>query len=395
MTFEPALPLDELRRTRTSIKWRRFDEDVLPMSVAEMDWGIAPEITAVLTDALAKGDTGYLDNPGPLAPAFADFAWASWRWRANPDWVHLATDVTVGVVEALRLEVPRTGGRVVITPPVYNPFYEMVGETGAEAVEVPLDEASDWSLDLVALEAAFASGVDAMVLCHPQNPTGRVHPRAVLEGLARIAAAHDVFIVSDEVHAPLAHPGTEFAPFAPIAAAAGARSVTVTSASKGWNLAGAKCAVIVAAEERSAAQLHGLPEELAARTSILGLHANVAAFANPYWRDAAVRQIVANIALFEAELATHAPSVRLVPPNAGYLVWLDFRDTALGDDPAAALRELGRVAFNSGPSFGAPGRGFVRANLACDPSTIVEAVARIARTLELVGAKESAAPAAR
>ncbi|GAA4180292.1 MalY/PatB family protein [Gryllotalpicola koreensis] len=394
MTFEPALPLDELRRTRSSIKWRRFDEDVLPMSVAEMDWGIAPEITAVLTDALAKGDTGYLDNPGPLAPAFADFALTSWGWLVDPGWVHLATDVTVGVVEALRLEVPRTGGRVVITPPVYNPFYEMVGETGAEIVEVPLDEASGWSLDLAGLEAAFASGVDAMVLCHPQNPTGRVHSRAALEELARIAAAHDVLIVSDEVHAPLTHPGTEFAPFAPIAAAAGARSATVTSASKGWNLAGAKCAVVVAADSRTAAQLQGLPEELAARTSILGLHANIAAFANPYWRDAAVRQIVANTRLLERELAAHAPSVRLVRPNAGYLVWLDFRDTALGDDPATPLRELGRVAFNAGPSFGAPGRGFVRANLACDPSTVVEAVARIARTLELV-AEESAAPAAR
>ena len=392
MTFEPALPLPELRRTRSSIKWRRFADDVLPLFVAEMDWGIAPEITAVLTDALANGDTGYLDNPGPLAPAFADFALASWGWRMNPEWVHLATDVTVGIVEALRLEVPDTGGRVVITPPVYNPFFEMVGETNSEIVEVPLVEASGWSLDLAGLEAAFAAGVDAMILCHPHNPTGRAHSRSALAALARLAAAHDVLIVSDEVHAPLAHPGTEFVPFAVLAAEAGARSVTVTSASKGWNLAGVKCAVVVAGDPRTAAQLHGLPEELAARTSILGLHANIAAFDNTYWRDAAVRQIVANIGLLEAELAAHAPSVKLVAPDAGYLVWLDFRDTALGDDPAAVLRELGRVAFNSGPTFGVVGRGFVRANLACDPSTIVEAVARIARTLALVADESAAVP---
>jgi cystathionine beta-lyase len=391
MTFEPALSLSELRRTRSSIKWRRFPEDVLPLFVAEMDFGIAPEITTVLTDALAKGDTGYLDNPGPLAPAFAAFAAASWGWQVNPAWVHLATDVTVGIVEALRLEVPPAGGRVVITPPVYNPFYEMVGETNSDVVEVPLVEASDWSLDLAGLEAAFASGVDAMVLCHPQNPTGRAHSRASLEALARLAAAHDVLIVSDEVHAPLAHPGTEFAPFAPIAAAAGARSATVTSASKGWNLAGVKCAMVVAGDARTAAQLDGLPEELAARTSILGLHANIAAFDSACWRDAAVRQIVANAELLEAELAAHAPSVKLVRPNAGYLVWLDFRDTTLGDDPAVALREVGRVAFNSGPSFGAVGRGFARANLACDPSTIVEAVRRIAFTLQHAGAEVAAA----
>jgi len=391
MTFEPAPPLSELRRTRSSIKWRRFPEDVLPLFVAEMDFGIAPEIAAALTDALTNGDTGYLDNPGPLARAFAAFAAASWGWQVNPAWVHLATDVTVGVVETLRLEVPAVGGRVVITPPVYNPFFEMVGETNSDVVEVPLREASGWSLDLAGLEAAFASGVDAMVLCHPQNPTGRAHSRESLEALARLAAAHDVLVVSDEVHAPLTHPGTDFVPFAVVAAEAGARSVTVTSASKGWNLAGMKCAVVVAGDARTAAQLDGLPEELAARTSILGLHANLAAFANTYWRDAALEQITANAALLEAELAARVPSVKLVRPNAGYLVWLDFRETQLGDDPALALREVGRVAFNSGPSFGAPGRGFARANLACDPSTVLEAVARIAFTLQHAGAAVAAA----
>ncbi|GAA4159207.1 aminotransferase class I/II-fold pyridoxal phosphate-dependent enzyme [Gryllotalpicola daejeonensis] len=393
MTFEPALPLPELRRTRSSIKWRRYPEGVLPLFVAEMDWGIAPEITAELTDVLAKGNTGYLDNPGPLAPAFADFALASWGWQVDPARVHLATDVTVGIVETLRLELPPVGGRVVITPPVYNPFYEMVGETNSEAVEVPLVEASDWSLDLAGIDAAFRSGAQAMILCHPQNPTGRVHTRESLAELARIAAEHDVLIVSDEVHAPLTHPGTEFVPFAVVAAETGARSVTVTSASKGWNLAAVKCAVAVANDAATAALLEGLPEELAARTSLLGLNANVTAFANTYWRDAARDRIVANVALLEAELAKHAPSVKLVRPNAGYLVWLDFRDTELGDDPAAVLREVGRVAFNSGPSFGSIGRGFARANLACEASTVVEAVQRIARTLAAVTANAAAASA--
>jgi len=384
VTFQPALPLAELRATRASIKWRRWPEDVLPLFVAEMDFGVAPEIVAAVADAMAAGDTGYLDRPGPLAPAFAAFAASSWGWDVEPSWVHLATDVTVGIVEALRLVVPRAGGRVVITTPVYNPFWEMVGETGAEVVEVPLVEDAGFALDLSALEDAFASGAQAMVLCNPHNPTGRAHSRDSLEALAALAARYGVFVVSDEVHATLVHPGTVFTPFAPVAAAAGARAATVTSASKGWNLAALKCAVVVAADAGAAALLEGLPEELAARTSLLGLRANVTAFTSPgalAWRDAALAQIIANVSLLEAELAAHAPAVRLVRPDCGYLVWLDFRGTGLGDDPAAALRETGRVAFNSGPSFGAPGRGFVRVNLACDPSTVVEAVRRIAATL--------------
>lgn len=374
--------LATLRENRTSIKWRRFAPDVLPLFVAEMDYELAPAIVDEVTQALAEGDTGYLEAPGPLGPAFADFARESWGWALDPDRMHLATDVTVGMLEALRLVVPASGGRVVLTPPVYPPFFEMVGEAHAEVVEVPLDEASGWALDLTALQRAFASGVDAMFLCNPQNPTGRCHSREGLVEVARLAARYDVVVLSDEVHAPLAHPGTSFVPFAPIAEAAGARSVTVTSASKGWNLAGLKCAWIVAADARMADVLERLPEEAAARTSILGLRASIAALRETAWRDAALQRILANFGLLQAELAARVPEAAVVRPDAGYLCWLDLRACGLGDDPAFALRERGRVAFNSGPAFGTGGAGFVRVNLACAPETIAEAVRRIASTVD-------------
>ncbi|MFJ3392734.1 MalY/PatB family protein [Leifsonia aquatica] len=395
MSFGPARPLEQLYATRSSIKWRRYPADVLPVFVAEMDFDVEPAVLDRVAETLRNSDTGYLDSAGPLAPAFARFAHDSWGWQVDTDWVHLATDVTVGVVEALRLALPAAGGRVVLTPPVYPPFFEMIEEADAIAVTVPLLEHEDWALDLAGIEAAFAGGVDALLLCNPQNPTGRCHSLAALEALARLAAAYDVFVVSDEVHAPLAHPGTVFTPFAPVARAAGARAVTVTSASKAWNLAGLKCAVVVAAEERSAALLTRLPEELAARTSILGLHANVAALSCLDWRDGLLDLLVANVRLLEAELAVHAPTVTAIRPDAGYLVWLDFRATGLGDDPARVLIDEGRVALNSGLAFGEPGRGFARLNLACDPSTVVEAVRRIAATVDARADRASAPVLAR
>jgi cystathionine beta-lyase len=382
MSFVPARPLAQLFATRSSIKWRRYPADVLPVFVAEMDFDVEPAVLERVAETLRHSDTGYLDSAGPLAPAFARFASESWGWLVDTEWVHLATDVTVGVVEALRLALPETGGRVVLTPPVYPPFFEMVKEADAVAVSIPLLEEQGWALDLDGLEKAFASGVDALLLCNPQNPTGRCHSREVLDAVAALAAAYDVFVVSDEVHAPLTHPGTRFTPFAPLARASGARAVTVTSASKAWNLAGLKCAVIVAADHRSAALLGGLPEELAARTSILGLHANIAALESLGWRDDLLERLVANVQLLEAELAAHAPAVHAIRPDAGYLVWLDFRDAGLGDDPARVLIDEGRVALNSGLAFGEPGRGFARLNLACDPSTVVEAVRRIAATVD-------------
>ena len=390
MSFGPARSLEQLFATRSSIKWRRYPADVLPVFVAEMDFDVEPAILDRVAEILRHSDTGYLDSAGPLASAFARFADEQWGWQVDPATVHLATDVTVGVVEALRLDLPEVGGRVVLTPPVYPPFFEMVDEADAVAVTVPLLEDDDWSLDLAGIERAFADGADALLLCNPQNPTGRCHSRATLEALAALAARYDVFVVSDEVHAPLAHPGTVFTPFAPVARAAGARAVTVTSASKAWNLAGLKCAVIVAADDRSAELLTALPEELAARTSILGLHANIAALSCLSWRDDLVGLLVSNVALLEAELAEHAPSVRVIRPDAGYLAWLDFRDTGLGEDPARVLIDQGRVALNSGLAFGEPGRGFARINLACNPSTVVEAVRRIAATVAAAPARPAA-----
>ncbi|MCU1528834.1 MAG: aspartate aminotransferase, partial [Frondihabitans sp.] len=125
-----------IRNERTSIKWTRYAPEVLPLFVAEMDYGIAPEIADELVARIRSSDLGYLDGPGPLAPAFAAFAEQRWGWKVESSRVHLATDVSVGIVETLRLAIP-DGGRVAITPPVYPPFFELVEEARAEVVEVP------------------------------------------------------------------------------------------------------------------------------------------------------------------------------------------------------------------------------------------------------------------
>ncbi|GAA4680134.1 MalY/PatB family protein [Frondihabitans cladoniiphilus] len=385
-----AEEVENIRNDRTSIKWTRYAPEVLPLFVAEMDYGVAEPIKEAIIARVRSSDLGYLDGPGPLAPAFADFALDRWGWRIDPARIHIATDVSVGIVETLRLELAvlkaraegaetRPEARVVITPPVYPPFFELVEEAQGDIVEVPLRETfGRWSLDLEGLERAFADGVGIFLLCNPHNPLGLVHPRSVLEKLAELAARYDVLVVSDEIHGPLTHPGVTFEPFAPIAEAAGARSVCVTSASKGWNLAGVKCSVMVAGDDRTAALLDTLNEEVACRASILGLHANVAALSCTDWLDDAVVKVAANASLLGALLAENLPGVVYHRPRAGYLAWLDFRGLGLGDDPAVSLRENAYVALNSGLSFGREGRGFARLNLACDPATLREAVLRIA-----------------
>lgn len=392
-TLDPAL----LRTERTSLKWTRYPADVLPLFVAEMDFAVAPEVQQAIIERVTASDIGYLDGPGPLAPAFAEYAEAAWGWTVPHEHVHLATDVATGVVESLRVawELRDQAGpelarrqRIVLPTPVYPGFFEMLEELPYDIVEVPLRVAretptgQEFRLDLDAVARVFADGAEAFLLCSPHNPHGTVHTEAELAELARLAAQHGVCVIADEIHAPLTHSGARFVPFAPLAAAAGVLSVTTTSPSKGWNIAGAKCSVIVAADARAHAALAALPPETTTRASILGLHAGVAAFTHGRaWLDRAIAQIEANTAYLAELVATQLPGVRLAPAQAGYLAWLDFREAGLGPDPHGQILSEARVALNNGADFGLGGAGHVRLNLACAPQTIRQAVARIAAIL--------------
>ena len=366
---------------RSSIKWARYSADVLPMFVAEMDFAVAPEIRAALHRAVEASDIGYVDSPAPYAEAFADFVEDRWAWRLPHQYVRLTTDVATGVVEALRLAPKGQRGRLVLSTPCYPGFFEMLQELPFETVEVPLllDGAVPAALNLAAIEREFEAGATAFILCNPHNPHGVPFGADELTALAKLAAVHDVFVVSDEIHATLTHHGATFTPFAPIAADTGALSVTVTSASKGFNLAGAKCAAIVAADDRANRLLDGLPPEVLTRTSILGVHAGIAAFTEAReWLDRAITQIQTNQRLFEVLAAERLPSLGYVPGSAGYLAWLDLRSTGLGPQPAERLLQEARIGLNDGKHFGAGGAGFARLNLACAPDTIVQGIERIA-----------------
>jgi cystathionine beta-lyase len=239
------LSLAELR-ARRSAKWRMYPEDVLPAWVAEMDFPLAAPVRDALQAAVDADDMGY-PYAGALGEAFAGFAERRFGWAVDPSSVALAADVMVGIAELLRVAT-EPGAGVVINPPVYPPFFAVIRELGRTVVEAPLAEgAAGWELDLDALEQAFAAGAAAYILCNPHNPTGRVLARGELERIAELAARHGVVVVADEIHAPLALAGAAHVPFAALGAGADVGAVALASASKAWNLAGLKCAVVVPA----------------------------------------------------------------------------------------------------------------------------------------------------
>ena len=377
MTTADQMP--SLRR-RTSTKWRSYPQDVLPMFIAEMDFPTPPAVKAALEAAVANNDTGYAATTDRgAATAYADFAAARWGWRPDPERITYTTDVTVVIVESLRRLV-RPGDAVVLTPPVYAPFYALVEEAGARVVEVPLqDDGASYRLDLPGIDAALAAGARAVLLCNPHNPLGLVHSREELAELAEIVERHGASVVSDEIHAPLTHHGVEFTPYLFVSRAARNHGVAAASGSKAFNLAGLKAAMFVVDSEPMARWLHAVPGAVSYRTGIMGLLATQEGFLHcADWLDRTIEVIQGNIELLERQLAEKLPRVSLRRGSATYLAWLDMRGLGWGEDPAAHALEHARVALSSGPSFGTGGQGFARMNLACAPETIVEAVDRLA-----------------
>jgi cystathionine beta-lyase len=374
-----ALPLAELRE-RSSEKWREYPADVLPLFVAETDFPLAPAISAALRRAVESGDTGYVASRTPLASAYADFARRRFGWDADPARMRSTADVSMGIVEILR-RVTQPGERVIVTPPVYPPFYELVSEAGAEVQRVPLrDTGSFWELDLDGIRAAFEDGARAILLCNPHNPTGTVHSSDSLAALAEIADEFGASVISDEIHAPLAQPGTGFTPFLDTGEAAERVGFAVVSASKAFNLAGLKCALMVTASDATSAVVRGLPIEVVWRTGQFGLLAAVAAFSeeSDEWLDALLRTLDANRVLLEDLLASKLPEARYRIPDAGYLAWIDLSGLGWGENPARRILKEAKVALHFGPAFGEEGAGYVRLNFGTSPEIITEAVERIA-----------------
>lgn len=377
--FNPLtqLTLDDLRK-RTSAKWRRYDPDVLPLWVAELDVTLAPAISEALERAVRDGDLGYSGTTA-YTEAFVSFAAGAWGWDIAHDDVRAVSNVIAGYVEAI-VEVTDAGSHVVVTSPVYPPFYSYLKQVDRQLLEAPLDP--DLRLDMAALETAFEAATSgdrraAFLLCNPHNPGGVVHTRMELEAVAELASRYGVAVVSDEIHAPIVYDDATFVPYLSVDPA----GIALHAASKGWNLAGIPAAIAVfgpaATEARNSftAGAHHGPTHF-------GAIAQAAAYRDGReWLADLIAGLDSNRRLVASLVAEHLPGARFHMPAGTYLAWIDCRALGLGDNPAAAFLKRGRVALNSGSTFGTGGAGHVRLNIGTSPAILDEAVRRMAATV--------------
>ena len=379
-------PLSELHKHRSE-KWRAFPQDVLPFPVAEMDFPVADPIKEVLMEMVSTSDLGYLGSIPEMGIAFEGFALRRWEWKLDPSQVRIATDVGVGVVEVLRV-FTKPGDKILLSSPVYQNFYTWIAETKLEKIDVPfiLDPESNdrtgWSLDWPGIEKAYAEGLTIHLLCSPHNPLGKVYTVDELQKIASLAKKYGVIVISDEIHAPLTFSETPFIPFLAVNSDAQEVGITVTAASKGWNIAGLKCAIIVTQDAKLFEKLNELAPALHYRASLLGAFATVAAFEKgDLWLDSVMKILDHNRVLISKLIDSKIPGIGYRIPHASYLAWFDLEPLKLGENPSAEILTRSKVALNPGNIYGPSGTHYGRFNFATSSEIITEAFDRISASL--------------
>lgn len=367
-------------RSRLGKKWRLYGDDVLPAWVADMDIKPAAFVHAAILEALRLGDIGYppVSEQSGVPEAFADWCKRRWGWTVDPQAVHLVPEVVAGIDNCIETLTAR-GDAIMVQTPIYPPFMSSVKTLGRRLVE---NEMGRDGVDLDRMRDQMrAENVRLVLLCNPHNPSGRVLVRDELMAIAAMAEEHDVIVISDEVHADLVYPssGRRHIPFASLGAAVAARTVTLNSASKAFNVAGLRLAVCAVENPRLREKIMSLPVHRRSAFSTLGVYATLAAWTaeGEQWLDALVRHLE-GVRDRVAECMQEAlPSVRFTPPMASYLAWFDCAPLGLNVSPFEFFLEHAKVGLSRGEDFGPPGASHVRMNFGTSHDIAEEIVGRM------------------
>lgn len=378
------------RTAQSSAKWAAMHEanpavppGIPPLSVADLDLPLAPEIRRGLQDFLETGIPGYTRPPQAFIDATVGWMQRRHRWTVDPDWLVQSNGVVPAIFTAVRA-FTAPGDGVIVQTPAYYPFYAAIESKGRRVARNPLllrDGRCAIDFDNLARLAADPAN-KLLLLCSPHNPTGRVWTRDELRRIADMALANDLIVISDEIHFDLVLPGHRHTVFATLDTDVAQRTLVCTAPSKTFNLAGLQASNIVVANadlrERFTAERNATGFIF---LTTLGYKACELAYsrAEP-WLDGLLELIEHNRQLVGTFMAKHLPRVRVFDLEGTYLQWLDFR--ALGKSPEALQHineQEAMVFFDEGTVFGPEGAGFERMNLATPTAALQAALERLAQ----------------
>ncbi len=376
MQFPDAEAL-KARRTRKWTQYSELPDDVIPMFIAESDFPTAPEVKQAIIDAAEHEMFGY--TPAPHAHrverALSDFYAERYGWRPDPARIFLIPDVVRGVLLSIKYF---TQGPVIVPMPAYFPFVPIAQAAGRERVDI----SSNDGLDLMEVEAAFKNGAGSIIVTNPFNPGGWMFDEEELDQICAIARKYGGRVIVDEIHAPLTYEKQH------VCAAAKNPDVciTVTATSKAWNIAGLKCAQIIFSNDEDVKTWKAISPLIVDGVGTLGVVGAEACYERGRkYLDEEVQLLKANRDFLMEELPKAVPGIKVTKPEATYLMFLDFSDTAIDTDtPAKWLLEHARVALSEGRDFGPGGERRARMNFATSPEILKEAVERIAAAVRAI-----------
>lgn len=389
MLTTPLGALDPERlRTGHGAKWTAVPASVIPAWVADMDLGIPPAAAAVMKSSIDCQDLGYPYWPqeDPVVRAFTGRMSSRYGWHPTPERTRVLSDL----IQILQIVIEYTterGDSVALHVPNYPPFLASIERAGRTVIPLHFTDTADaWELDLDQHRAAFERHRPRLlIVVNPHNPTGRVLRRDELLALADIALTHDIPVFSDEIHADLTHEPHAHVPFASLDSAVADLTVTATSATKAFNLAGTRCAVAHIGHEPTARALDRAPLDFFGTPSVLSRLATAAAWeqSDSWHREMTLllRQNRSRV----AEWAAGHPGLAYHQPEATYLSWFDFSATSIPRDPAAHILDRAGVQLSPGTDFGAhtdiDTASYARLNFATTPAMLDEILSRIDRCL--------------
>lgn len=382
-------PID--RRGTHSSKWDILEshfgisqDDGLSMWTADSDYKTAPCVLEAVQKAVDHGVFGYFTDFSDYHAAIQWWMKTRHNWEIEADWILTAQGL--GNAIALCLDVwSEPGDRIVTFNPVYHEFERKIRAAGRTPVQCPLARDGDtYNLDLDTAQDMLDGTEKLIIFCSPQNPTGRVWTADELRSVAEFATRNDLILVTDEVHQDFVFPGSTFVPLDTAAPDARDRIVSLTAASKTFNIAGQRTGNLIIRDEKLRSDMKQRLHALNYNANVIGLSMATAAYSpeGAEWADAQLEHLQGNIAVFDAGINA-IPGVRSLPLASTFLAWVDFEDTGMSfEEIDRRVRKEARIAPSPGPDFGPGGETFMRFNLATQRYRVEEAVSRLQDAFE-------------
>jgi cysteine-S-conjugate beta-lyase len=377
------------RRNTQSVKWddteRVFGaKDVLPLWVADMDFPAPQAVIKALHERIAHGIFGYTVIPNSLKDAIKNWLKLRHQWEIEPSWLSFSTGVVPEIANAIEAFTEQND-RIVVFTPVYPPLFQLVKKHQRTLVTSPLRLAENrYEIDWEDFEKKI-QGAKLLLLCSPHNPGGRVWTYEELTKIGELCIKHNVIVVSDEIHADLTFLPHRHVPFASIDPAFAENSVTCIAPTKTFNLAGLQAAAAIIPNETLKRQFNKVQQRQGFFTlNTFAVAGTEAAYRHGQeWLDALLRYLQENIVYLCSYIEANLPKLRVIRPEATYLVWIDCRQLDVTEQQLRQLLlEKGKIAVEFGSKFGEEGRGFIRMNVACPRKTLEDALFRLSVALQ-------------